>query len=65
MTDTKSNQIKCPPLIRITLGQHKSDNYNGIMGLLVFDYNKRLILLSVIQLSVGFVLTLLNVLRVF
>ena len=59
-------EIQCPPLNRITLGQHKSDNNNqliqltdvfvycwGKMGPAVTDYNKRLIVLSVILLSGG------------
>jgi len=59
--------IQCPPLNRITLGQHKSDNNNRmiqltdvfcvlfryITGSLLSDYNKRLIQLSMIQLSGG------------
>ena len=60
-------KVQCPPLNRITLGQHKSDNNNRmiqltdvfcvlfryIMGSPLSDYNKRLIQLSVIQLSGG------------
>ncbi len=59
--------IQCPPLNRITLGQHKIDNINRMiqltdvfcelfrceMGPVISDYNTRLILLSVIQLSGG------------
>ena len=56
--------IKWPPLYRITLGQHNSDNrmiqltdiYCVLfrhIGPVISDYNKRLILLSVIQLSGG------------
>ncbi len=57
--------VQCPPLNRITLGQHKSDNrmiqladifcvlFSYITGSLLSDYNKRLIQLSVIQLSGG------------
>ena len=67
-TLTKIIEIHCPPLNRITLGQHKNDNSNrmiqlthvlyfvyclGIMGPTISDYNKRVILLSVIQLSGG------------
>ena len=65
-------QVQCPPLNRITLGQHKSDNNNwliqltdifvycwGKMGPAVSDYNKRLILLSVIQLNGGHSIDLL------
>ena len=60
-----SLNIQCPSLNRITLGQLKRDNNNrmiqftdffcvlGIMGPVIFYYNKRLILLSVIQLSGG------------
>ena len=57
-------EIQCPPLNMITLGQHKSDNHDkmiqltnvfciclGAIGPVIFDYNKRLSLLSVIQLS--------------
>jgi len=59
-------QIQCPPLNRITLGQHKSDNNNRMIqltdlvcvhlrynGPAIYDYNTRLILLTVIQLSGG------------
>ena len=62
--------FNCPPLNRITLGQPKSDNNNRLIRLTnVFvycldkvetetsEYNKRLILLSVIQLSVDPVFT--------
>ncbi len=60
----KLSLLQFPPLNRITLGQHKID-YNirmfqitdvfiycfGINVSAIFDYKKRLILLSVVQLS--------------
>ncbi len=59
-------QIQCPPLNRITLGRHRSNNNNRmiqctdvcytlfyITGPAIFYYNERLILLSVIPLSGG------------
>ncbi len=58
--------IQCPPLNRITLSQHISDNNNRLIKLTgvfcvllrykwatISDYNKQLILLSVIQISGG------------
>ena len=55
--------LQCPPLNRITLGKHKSDNNNRIIQLLtsfayylsmirpvISDYNMRKIPISVIQL---------------
>ena len=55
--------IQCSPLNRITVGQYASDNINRMIQLTdVFcvlfrpamaDYNKGLILLSVIQISGG------------
>ncbi len=57
--------IQCLPLSRITLGQRKSDNNNRMIQLIernggstimepaLFDYNMRLIQLSVIYLSGG------------
>jgi len=63
----KPRVIHCPPLNRITLGQYESDSNNRmiklpdifcvllryILGPVVSDYNKRPILLSVIQLCGG------------
>ena len=57
--------MQCPPLNRITVGHYQGDNINrmihlsdvfsalfiGIMGQAISDYNKRLIILSVILLS--------------
>jgi hypothetical protein len=58
--------VQCPLLNRITLGQHKSDNNNQMIQITdvfcvllrydwatISDYNKRLTLFSVIQLSGG------------
>jgi hypothetical protein len=66
----KLSLLQFPPLNRITLGQHKSDNnirmfqltdvfmyFYGINVPAIFDYKKRLILLSVIQLSGGHCIT--------
>ncbi len=66
---TKINVKQCPPLNRITLGRHKSDNSNRMIQLAnvsclpgvhvhvmvpaIFDYNKRLIQLTVIPFSGG------------
>ncbi len=61
----KISDLKCPPLNRIILGKHKSDNNNRMIQLtdvfcvlhryitesVISDYNNRLIQLSVIQLS--------------
>ncbi len=67
ITIRKKLLLQCPPLNRITLGQLKIDNNNRmiqltdvfcelfsyITGSLISDYYKRLIQLSVIQLSGG------------
>ena len=58
--------MQCPPINRITLGQNKSDNINpmiklafvfvycvGILGPANNDNIKRLVILTVIQLSSG------------
>ncbi len=62
--------VQFPSLNRITLGRHKSDNNNQMIKLptcfvyclykivpAVFDYNKRQILLTVMQLSDGYYIT--------
>ncbi len=61
---TAGTHIQCSPLNRIALGRFKSDNNNRMIqltevccyctnGPAISDYNKRLILLTVIQLSGG------------
>ena len=61
------NQTQCPPL---TLGKHKSYKNNrmihltdclDISGAVISDYNKRLILLSAIQLRGGHCITFIKI----